>query len=619
MERMKRGSMDMTGRNVDKIAALFPNCVTETLDEEHSRPGALVCKRAVNFDQLRQMLSGEIIEGGEAYEFTWVGKKAAIAEANRPTDRTLRPCPQESVGWETTKNLYIEGDNLEVLKLLLQSYMNKIRVIYIDPPYNTGNDFIFRDDFTRTAQEYDEALGVCDEEGNRLFKNTDSNGRFHSDWCSMMYSRLLLARNLLTEDGAIFVSIDEHEHAGLVCMMDEIFGKENYIDSVVWNKKTSAKGVPPKSMMVNIHEYIVVYAKSRDFRFTGEKRDEKADGFKNPDGDPRGPWRESNIKSTTKPVDEAFTITDPDTGRQYTNTWAFSRESLERMIREGRILWKDTLPKQKEFLYEMTNENKAIRSNWGVFDAQSTTVFLKKLMPQVHFDNPKPVSLMKYLVSVATREDDIILDFFSGSATTAQAVMETNREDGGHRKYIMVQIPESIREDSEAYKAGFINICEIGKERIRRIGAFLQKENPGADPDLGFRVFRLDESNRNDVFCPAGEYRQDMLAFLESNIKPGRTDLDLLFGCLLEWGLPLSLPCASEELEGCRVHTCVCGDGDLIGCFDEDIPDSVIRAIAKRRPRRAVFCDRGFATSPAKINAAEIFKRMAPDTRVKVI
>lgn len=609
----------MTGRNVDKIAALFPNCVTETLDEEHSRPGALVCKRAVNFDQLRQMLSGEIIEGGEAYEFTWVGKKAAIAEANRPTDRTLRPCPQESVGWETTKNLYIEGDNLEVLKLLLQSYMNKIRVIYIDPPYNTGNDFIFRDDFTRTAQEYDEALGVCDEEGNRLFKNTDSNGRFHSDWCSMMYSRLLLARNLLTEDGAIFVSIDEHEHAGLVCMMDEIFGKENYIDSVVWNKKTSAKGVPPKSMMVNIHEYIVVYAKSRDFRFTGEKRDEKADGFKNPDGDPRGPWRESNIKSTTKPVDEAFTITDPDTGRQYTNTWAFSRESLERMIREGRILWKDSLPKQKEFLYEMTNENKAIRSNWGVFDAQSTTVFLKKLMPQVHFDNPKPVSLMKYLVSVATREDDIILDFFSGSATTAQAVMETNREDGGHRKYIMVQIPESIREDSEAYKAGFINICEIGKERIRRIGAFLQKENPGADPDLGFRVFRLDESNRNDVFCPAGEYRQDMLAFLESNIKPGRTDLDLLFGCLLEWGLPLSLPCASEELEGCRVHTCVCGDGDLIGCFDEDIPDSVIRAIAKRRPRRAVFCDRGFATSPAKINAAEIFKRMAPDTRVKVI
>ena len=627
MEHMKFETPDLTAGNVEKIAALFPNCVTEMLDEEHSTADKKVYKKAVNFDMLRQMLSGEVVEGDEAYEFTWVGKKASIVEANRPIRKTLRPCPEESVDWDTTENLYIEGDNLEVLKLLQESYLGKVKLIYIDPPYNTGSDFIYRDDFKVNADEYDEQLGVYDEEENRLFKNTDSNGRFHSDWCSMLYSRLILARNLLAEDGAIFVSIDEHEHSSLLCMMNEIFGEENYIDSIVWDKKASAKGVPPKSMMVNVHEYIVAYSKNQSFKFMGEKRDAEADGFKNPDNDPRGPWRESNIKSTTKPIDEAFTIVDPNTGKEYTNTWAFSKESLEKMISEGRILWKESLPKQKEFMYEMTNENKAIKSSWGVFDAQSTTVFLKKLLPQVHFDNPKPIPLMKYLISVATAPDDIIMDFFSGSATTAHAIMQVNAEEKARRKYIMVQVSENVDEESEAFKAGYVNVCEIGKERIRQVGKQIKADNPltTQDLDIGFRVFKLDDTNMEDVYYSAGDYTQEMLAGMESNVKPDRSDLDLLFGCLLDWGLPLSLPYSSETIDGCTVHTYAPGDAELgvrdalIACFDNNVPESVIKEIAHRNPLRAVFRDSSFASSPEKINVGEIFKMLAPEAKVKVI
>ena len=613
MDKMRMESVDMTAQNVDKIGALFPNCVTETVGED-GKP-----KKAINFDLLKQMLSGDVIEGSEAYEFTWVGKKAAIVEANRPIRKTLRPCKEESVDWDTTENLYIEGDNLEVLKLLQESYLGGIKLIYIDPPYNTGNDFIYRDDFRVGADEYEEDLGVYDLDGNRMFKNTDANGRFHSDWCSMMYSRLMLARNLLSEDGVILISIDEHEHSNLLSIMNELFGEENYIDSIVWDKKSGAKGVPPRNMMVNVHEYIVAYQKSNSFKFVGEKRDEEADGFKNPDNDPRGPWRESNIKSTTKPIEEAFTIVDPNTGREYTNTWAFSRESLERMIRENRILWKDTLPKQKEFMREMTNENKALKSSWGVFDAQSTTVFLKHLIPEVKFDNPKPINLMKYLISVSAGPGDLVLDLFSGSATTAEAIMRVNAEDNGHRRFITVQIPEAIDSSTEAYKAGYTNICELGKERIRRSGKIIVEENPLLTQglDIGFRVLKLADTNMNDVYYAAGDYSQGMLAMLESNVKSDRTDLDLLFGCLLDWGLPLSLPYSSEVIEGCTVHTY--NDGDLIACFDENIPDSVIKAIAKKQPLRAVFRDSSFANSPAKINVGEIFKLLAPDTRVKVV
>ena len=619
MDKMKFETPDLTSENIAKIAALFPNCVTEAAD------GHGGIKRAINFELLKQMLSPDVVDGDERYEFTWVGKKAAIVEANKPIRKTLRPCVEESKDWDTTENLYIEGDNLEVLKLLQESYLGKVKMIYIDPPYNTGNDFIYADDFMRSQEDENEQMGMYDEDDNRLFKNTDTNGRFHSDWCSMIYSRLMLARNLLREDGIILISIDEHEHSNLLSIMNEIFGESNYIDSIVWDKKSGAKGVPPRNMMVNVHEYIVAYQKSNGFCFVGEKRDEEADGFKNPDNDPRGPWRESNIKSTTKPIEEAFTITDPNTGNEYTNTWAFSRESLDRMIRENRIIWKDTLPKQKEFMYEMTNENKAIKSNWGVFDAQSTTVFLKHLIPEMKFDNPKPINLMKYLIRVSVGFDDLVMDLFSGSATTSEAIMRVNEEDGGKRKYITVQIQEKIATETEAYKAGYKTICEIGKERIRRAGDKIKSENPMTtqDLDVGFRVLKLDDTNMKDVYYAPDDYDQRMLAGLESNIKDDRTDLDLLFGCLIDWGLPLSLPYKSEQIDGCTVHTY--NDGDLIACFDANIPESVVKEIAKRKPLRAVFRDSGFASSPEKINVFEIFKLYMPEDanditkRVRVI
>ena len=605
MNKMKFETPNLTAENVTKIAELFPGVVTEG---------------KVNFDLLRSML-GEDVYGDEAYEFTWVGKRAAIAEAGRPIRKTLRPCVEESKDWDTTENLYIEGDNLDVLKLLQESYLGKVKMIYIDPPYNTGSDsFLYPDNYRADDDEYEEAVDMFDESGQRNFReNTISNPRMHSDWCSMIYSRLRIARDLLTEDGAIFVSIDEHEHSTLKAMMDEIFGEANYVDSVVWDKKSSAKGVPPRNMMVNVHEYIVVYQRSDKFSFIGEERNEETDGFKNPDNDPRGPWRESNIKSTTKPIEDSFTITDPNTGREYTNTWAFSKESLERMIQENRILWKDTLPKQKEFMREMTNENKAIKSNWGVFDAQSTTVYLKKLITEVKFDNPKPLNLMKYLLKVVVKGNDIVFDFFSGSGTTGDALMQLNAEDGGKRKFIMVQLPEVTDEKSEAYKAGYKNICEIGKERIRRAGDKIKAEAglTALNLDIGFRVLKLDDTNMNDVYYAAGDYTQDLILQMESNIKPDRTDMDLLYGCLLEWGLPLSMPHTHEKIDGFTVHTY--NDGDLIACFEDRISEKAIREIASRKPLRAVFRDSSFSSSPEKINVFEIFKLLAPNTNVRVI
>lgn len=613
MDKLKFETPDMVAGNIEKIGALFPAAITEMRGEDGQ------IKKGINFEVLKQLLSRDVVDGDECYEFTWVGKKAAMAEAARPITKTLRPVKEDSRDWDTTQNLYIEGDNLEVLKILQESYLGKVRMIYIDPPYNTGHDFIYRDKFQRSQQEENERMGMYDEEENQMFENTESNGRFHSDWCSMLYSRLIIAKNFLSDDGAIFVSIDENELSNLINMMNEIFGRENFIDAIVWDKKASAKGVPPRNMMVNVHEYIVAYQRNGNFKFVGEKRSAEADGFKNPDNDPRGPWRESNIKSTTKAPEEAFTIVDPNTGKEYTNTWAFSKESLERMIREGRILWKDSLPKQKEYMLEMSNENKAIKSDWGVFDAQSTTVFLKNLIPEVHFDNPKPINLMKYLISVTSSPDCIILDFFSGSATTAHAAMQLNAEDGGHRKFILVQLPESCDEKSDAYKAGYKTICEIGKERIRRVGNKIKEANPlgTQNLDTGFRVFRVDESNMKDVYYQPEELDQQSMFDLVSNIKDDRTDMDLLYACLLDWGVEIHLPHTSTDLDGCTVHNV--DNGALMACFSPNVPRSVVEYMAKQQPLRAVFRDSAFTSDDAKINVTEIFKNLSPDTKVKVI
>jgi len=609
---------DLTQENISKIAELFPNVVTEKEGED----GAVT--RAIDFDLLKQELSNTLVDDdAERYRLDWPGKKASLLKANTPISKTLRPDRESSVSFDTTENVYIEGDNFEVLKILQESYLGKVKMIYIDPPYNTGKDFVYKDNTTQSKEKYEEELGVEDEEGGKLFRNTDANGRFHSDWLSMMYERLVVARDLLKDDGAIFVSIDEHEHSNLVGIMNEIFGEVNYIDSIVWDKKSSAKGVPPKNMMVNVHEYIVAYQKSEKFKFIGEERTEDSDGFKNPDNDSRGPWRESNIKSTIKPIEDAFTIIDPNTGKEYTNTWAFSKESLGRMIKENRILWKDSLPKQKEFMLEMTNETKAIKSNWGVFDAQSTTVYLKNLIPEVKFENPKPIKIMKYLINVVVDNNDIILDFFSGSATTAHAVMQLNAEDGGNRKFVMVQLPEEVAPESEAFKAGYKTISEIGKERIRRAGKKIVEEHKEelakrATPlDIGFRVYKTDATNMKDVYYHPDETKQESLLELADNIKEDRTPEDLLTQVMLDLGLTLDLPIEQKEIKGNTVYF-VAGNA-LVACFDDQIDFSIVDDIAKEEPLKVVFKDASFKDDKDRINLETHFKRLSPDTIITVL
>ena len=621
MEKMKMETPDLTVANVEKIGALFPNCITEMADEN----GKL--KKAVNFDLLRQMLSGDVVEGDEAYEFTWVGKKAAIVEANKPIRKTLRPCPEESVDWDTTENLYIEGDNLEVLKLLQESYLGKIKMIYIDPPYNTGNDFIYHDDFAISANEYDEQLGVFDEDSrNRLFRNTDSNGRFHSDWCSMIYSRLMLARNLLSDDGLIFVSIDDNEYTSLKEICDEVFGEAAFLATFVWKRRASS--ALDKSKCSTDHEYVLAYKMKAFTAFRGIDKDYK--GYSNPDNDPRGPWTTGDLTvgmtGDMRP-NQYYDLVDPKTGKvykpNYNRVWSYIPESMDELIKDNRIVFPEDpsrRPMKKRFLSELdssTNPQSTWMDNVGM-NTESTKM-MYELFGKSFFSYTKPESLIRALILQATDSDSIVLDFFSGSATTAHSVIKQNALDGSHRRFIMVQLPEETGADSEAEKSGYTTICDIGKERIRRAGVKIKEENPilTQDLDTGFRVFKLDDSNMNDVYYAAGEYTQDLLTMLESNVKPDRSDLDLLFGCLLEWGLPLSMPYKSETIDGCTVHTY--NDGDLIACFDENIPDAVIKEIARRQPLRAVFRDSSFNGSPAKINVGEIFKMLAPDTRVKVI
>lgn len=636
MNKPKFESPDMTAQNIDRIAALFPNCVTEMLDEERSTKEKKVYKRAINFELLKQMLSPDVVDGDEAYEFTWVGKKAAIVEANKPIRKTLRPCVEESKNWDSTENLYIEGDNLEVLKLLQESYLGKVKMIYIDPPYNTGNDFIYADDFMRSQEEENEQMGMFDEDENRLFKNTDTNGRFHSDWCSMIYSRLMLARNLLTEDGVIFISIDDGEVGNLRKICDEVFGTANFLANLIWEKKYTVAN--DALFFSDNHDHILCYAKDV-FKFSIGKlprTEEMNAAYKNPDNHPKGPWKATPLHAKSGSSESAnftYTFKNGVTFKPPVGTYSrYSAETL-RKYDENDEIWfgRDgtAVPSRKTFLCDLKNVGIVPRTiipfSVGGHNHEAVDE-VRTLMEDNLFTNPKPTKLLRHLATVANCADDsIILDFFSGSATTAHAVMQLNAEDGGHRKFIMVQLPEPCDETSEAYKAGYKNICEIGKERIRRAGEKIKAESPMTtqDLDIGFRVLKLDDTNMKDVYYAADDYSQDMIAGLESNIKDDRTDLDLLFGCLIDWGLPLSLPYRSEQMDGCTVHTY--NGGDLIACFDANIPESVVKTIAKRKPLRAVFRDSGFASSPEKINVFEIFKLYMPEDagditkRVRVI
>lgn len=648
MNHMKFESPDMTAQNIDRIAALFPNCVTEMLDEEHSTPEKKVYKRAVNFELLKQMLSPDVVDGDEAYEFTWVGKKAAIVEANKPIRKTLRPCVEESKDWDNTENLYIEGDNLEVLKLLQESYLGKVKMIYIDPPYNTGNDFIYADDFMRSQEEENEQMGMYDEDENRLFKNTDTNGRFHSDWCSMIYSRLMLARNLLTDDGVIFISIDDGEVGNLRKICDEVFGANNFLANLIWEKKYTVAN--DALFFSDNHDHILCYVKDV-FKFSIGKlprTDEMNAAYKNPDNHPKGPWKATPLHAKSGSAESAnftYTFKNGVTFKPPVGTYSrYSAETLKKYDENNEIWFgRDgtAVPSRKTFLCDLKNTGIVPRTiipfSVGGHNHEAVDE-VRALMQDNLFTNPKPTKLLRHLATIANCSDNsIILDFFSGSATTAHAVMQLNAEDGGHRKFIMVQLPEPCDEASEACKAGYKNICEIGKERIRRAGEkLLQDVTSGKGNikgegwgcgmpttqedrafaiknilDIGFRVLKLDDTNMKDVYYAPDDYDQGMIVGLESNIKDDRTNLDLLFGCLIDWGLPLSLPYKSEQIDGCTVHTY--NDGDLIACFDANIPESVVKEIAQRKPLRAVFRDSGFASSPEKINVFEIFKLYMPE------
>ena len=658
MNKLRMESPDMTAQNIDRIAALFPNCITEMLDEEHSTPEKKVYKRAVNFELLKQMLSPDVVDGDEAYEFTWVGKKAAIVEANKPIRKTLRPCVAESKDWDTTENLYIEGDNLEVLKLLQESYLGKVKMIYIDPPYNTGNDFIYADDFMRSQEEENEQMGMYDEDENRLFRNTDTNGRFHSDWCSMIYSRLMLARNLLSNDGFIFISIGEEEIENMYAICNEVYGKSRHLGTFIWKRRQMVDS-RSKTGVSEDHEYLLCYAKSASQKIRGAKAD--MGKYSNPDNDPRGDWMSADmtgLATASQRPNLHYEFSNPETGITYACPplgWRYDRKHMEDIIQNGEVIWPSSpsgRPRRKKFAKDLQSEYTGLSTILDtVYNTQATRELKMLFDGEDFFDFPKPTDYLKLIIQQGALEGGIILDFFSGSATTAHAVMQLNAEDGGHRKFIMVQLPEKCDEASEAYKAGYKNICEIGKERIRRAGEKIQERNselkdipfldtkediqlfmdiaqhgPKAvertksafkrvdeskDIDTGFRVLKLDDTNMKDVYYAPDDYDQGMLAGLESNIKDDRTDLDLLFGCLIDWGLPLSLPYKSEQIDGCTVHTY--NDGDLIACFDANIPESVVKEIAKRKPLRAVFRDSGFASSPEKINVFEIFKLYMPE------
>ena len=622
MEKMKLETANVAAKNVERIGELFPNCITESKDENGN------LKRAINFDMLRQMLSEDVVDGKEAYEFTWVGKKASIVEANKPIRKTLRPCKEDSVNWDTTENLYIEGDNLQVLKLLQESYLGKVKMIYIDPPYNTGNDFIYNDDFKMDRDDYAEESGEYDDVGNRMFKNEETAGRYHSDWCSMIYSRLLLARNLLSDDGVIWVSVDYNENFNMRQMLNEVFGESSFIGEVYWesktksqNTKTSYNKLQPKA------EMLFAYSKKEKRRFNLIKKGEKEYPFL----DDKGKYREhflevmnaDGIRGRETMVfdisDGVSTVSLP-VGKQWKlgqDQVAAYKQSGDLFIRDGKVIVK----MRPEYERVETTE-----PFWGFFSkeigtAESAKKELTKVLGKHGFETVKPIEVIKRLTYHTTQTTDVILDFFSGSATTAHATMQLNAEDGGNRKFIMIQIPEATSEGSEAYKSGYKTICEIGKERIRRAGQKILSENEGKEGienlDIGFRVLKLDDTNMKDVYYVPQAYTQDLIAKLEENVKEDRTDLDLLFGCLLEWGLPLSLPYSSEVVDGCTIHNY--NDGDLMACFDAKVPDAVIRHIAKLQPLRAVFRDSSFVDSPSKINVGEIFKSLAPDTRIKVI
>lgn len=626
MEKLKMHSPNLTQENIAKIRELFPGCVTET----HDKSGNL--RFAVDFDQLRQELSEVIAEGPqERYHLNWPGKREALLAANAPIAKTLRPCREESADFETTQNLFIEGDNLDALKLLQENYLGKIKMIYIDPPYNTGNDFIYEDDFAEAANEYLLKSAQKDEEGNRMVANTDTNGRFHSDWLSMIFPRIKLARNLLRDDGVIFISIDECECHNLRKLCDEVFGEENFVGNVIWERAFAPKN--DAKFISDSHDHILIYSKSLASFSIGllPRTEEANERYKNPDNDPRGPWMSDNITVKTYSASYDYEIKTPS-GKKVRPTdgrcWFTNKERMEFLIKDNRIWFGqdgNNVPRLKRFLSEVQAGMVPI-SIWPHKDVghnQEGRQEVKKLFSDKgFFDGPKPVRLLERVLEVAnTEKDSVIFDFFAGSSTTAHAVMQLNARDQGRRKFIMVQLPEICDEKSEAFKAGYKNIAEIGKERIRRAGKKIKEENPltTKELDIGFRVLKVDSSNLADVYYTADAAKQDNLNFAIDNIKPDRSSEDLLFQVLLDWGVELSLPIKKEKVAGIEVY--FVDDNALAACFAKsgEVSDEFCKDLARRQPLRVVFRDSGFQDDSARINAEQIFKLLSPHTDLKTI
>lgn len=646
MDRLKMHSVNKVDENIKKIAELFPNTLTEVI-KGYRDDGTPIIEHAIDFDVLRQEMSDIIVEGPEErYQFTWPDKKKSILLANAPIAKTLRPCRKESVDFDTTENLYIEGDNLDALKLLQETYLGKVKMIYIDPPYNTGNDFVYEDDFAQSADEYLANSGQFDEDGNRLVQNTESNGRFHTDWLNMMYPRLKLAKDLLKDNGAIFISINDNEVENLKKICNEIFGASNFIAQFPWQSRLSVQNDTDIS---NNHEYVIAYAKKRrqENRRLKEtnfsmwfKEDSFAclplpleqDNFENPDNDPRGPWKADPFDAPNIRPNLTYAIVNPNTGEEYWppkgRCWRTEESTYLKLLADNRIIFGksgESRPQLKVF-YEEKKMFGSIDTTWWTGEKCGTTTQGTKELIQLFdgftpFDKPKPVKLLKQILKLVSLPDnnDIILDFFSGSATTAHAVMQLNAEDGGNRKFIMVQLPEKTAENSEAYKAGYKNICEIGKERIRRAGKKILEEHPEAvgKLDIGFRVLKVDSTNMQDVYYRPDEYTQDLLSSLTDNIKPDRTPEDLLFQVMLDLGVLLSSRIEEIVIGGKKVFSVA--DGYLMACFDNDVTDEVVREIAKKQPYYAVFRDCGMANDSVATNFEQIFETYNPSTIRKVL
>lgn len=631
MDKLRMMSMDNVQMNVEKIQKLFPNAVTEVLRD--GKPTL-----AIDFDVLKQELSAELIDDKEErYQMTWPDKKKSVLLANTPISATLRPCKEESVDFDHTQNLYIEGDNLDVLKLLQETYLGKIKMIYIDPPYNTGNDFVYNDDFAIDSDEYADASGQYDEQGNRLVQNTESNGRFHTDWLNMIYSRLKVAKDLLADDGVIFISIGEQELNTLITCCDDMFSSHNRI--ALFNRVTKKSSNNGNNFSPCV-DYVVLYAKNSEFvpEYIVPMPDEIVARYNKKDEyyNERGPYQEVGLfMSALKHGGSNYPIECPDGSWVYPpngQPWRWNEKTFLQGKKEGRIVFKKS--NGSPLLDTKTNK----RGEWNIYtkvylneraesgmhpknfsDEYQNTIATNELRKLgIPFDFAKPVELIKFFASLQTTDSDIILDFFSGSATTAHAVMQLNAEDGGNRKFIMVQLPEKCDEKSEAYKAGYKTICDIGKERIRRAGNKIKDENPSVTGfDVGFRVLKLDSSNMKDVYYKPSDYSQGFLESLEDNIKADRTPLDLLFQVMLDLGKPLSAKIEEREIAG--KHVFVVDDNDLVACFDSNVTEDVVKTIAQLKPLYAVFRDSGLSSDSVGANFDQIFATYSPNTTRKVL